>query len=176
MGQRAGAVGERALAGRPAAAEACARIGGRQDDPGRRWIPALAYDRPSWQILYATCAKLYNYPDASGAAGIADHPRGRARPAAVSLDGLRDTFTIRPGLPLLATVGRAGDRADVPPRHRTRHLAAVAAGPAAPAYFADIVGAGAFEQGAPATSPASAASGDRLTIRLTHPAPTCRCA
>jgi ABC-type oligopeptide transport system substrate-binding subunit len=31
--------------------------------------PALAYFPHSWMIGYATCAKLFNYPDATGAAG-----------------------------------------------------------------------------------------------------------
>ena len=31
--------------------------------------PALAYAGPSWMIEWATCAKLFNYPDAAGAAG-----------------------------------------------------------------------------------------------------------
>ena len=31
--------------------------------------PALAYGAASWMVEYATCAKLFNNPDASGAAG-----------------------------------------------------------------------------------------------------------
>ena len=31
--------------------------------------PALAYSGRSWLLEYATCAKLFNYPDAPGAAG-----------------------------------------------------------------------------------------------------------
>ena len=31
--------------------------------------PALAYSSWSWPVGYATCAKLFNYPDRSGAAG-----------------------------------------------------------------------------------------------------------
>ena len=31
--------------------------------------PALAYAGRSWPIEFATCAKLFNYPDAPGAAG-----------------------------------------------------------------------------------------------------------
>ncbi len=60
--------------------------------------PGLAYNSgDSWMILDATCARLYSYPDASGAQGshlIAEVARGLP---AVSADGLRYTFTIRPG-------------------------------------------------------------------------------
>ena len=31
--------------------------------------PALAYGAVAWQLLYATCAKLLNYPDKAGPAG-----------------------------------------------------------------------------------------------------------
>ena len=31
--------------------------------------PALAYTDLSWPLEYATCAKLFNYPDTAGAAG-----------------------------------------------------------------------------------------------------------
>ncbi len=31
--------------------------------------PALAYYVPSWEIEYATCLKLLNYPDANGPKG-----------------------------------------------------------------------------------------------------------
>ena len=31
--------------------------------------PALAYATGSWQLLYATCAKLLNYPDRPGSQG-----------------------------------------------------------------------------------------------------------
>ena len=40
--------------------------------------PALAYAGPSWQLLYATCAKLLNYPDKAGPAGLAADARGGA--------------------------------------------------------------------------------------------------
>ena len=35
--------------------------------------PALAYYQTSWQVEYATCVKLLNYPDVSGNAGKVLH-------------------------------------------------------------------------------------------------------
>ena len=58
--------------------------------------PALAYLPPSWQLLYATCAKLLNYPDRAGPAGSRLIPE-----VAQSLPAARPTaevhFTIRAG-------------------------------------------------------------------------------
>ena len=64
-----------------------------KDDPGPP-DPALS---GAWQILSATCAKLYNYPDASGAAASRIIPEVARGMPTVSRDGLRYTFTIRPG-------------------------------------------------------------------------------
>ena len=51
------------------------RLGGLLDvDPVD---PAIAYLPGAWQIEYATCAKLFNYPDAVGRGGDAARPRGR---------------------------------------------------------------------------------------------------
>jgi DNA-binding SARP family transcriptional activator/ABC-type oligopeptide transport system substrate-binding subunit/DNA-binding beta-propeller fold protein YncE len=134
--------------------------------------PGLAYYPPSWMILDATCAKLYSYPDASGAQGsrlIAEVARGLP---AVSADRLRYTFTIRPGFrfspPSNAPV-TAGSF-----RHALERSAAPkwenGTSPNLPGfYFADIVGAAAYRAGNTDHIAGITASGDKLTIRLTHP-------
>ena len=55
----------RRAAARPVAAR-CGSISAADVDS---MDPALAYDPLSWQLLYATCAKLLNYPDKAGLAG-----------------------------------------------------------------------------------------------------------
>jgi peptide/nickel transport system substrate-binding protein len=57
--------------------------------------PALVYDPWSWEIGYATCAKLFNYPDAEGGAGTRVVPEVVDR-FTVSEDGRTYTFALRP--------------------------------------------------------------------------------
>jgi YVTN family beta-propeller protein len=59
--------------------------------------PALAYDGASWQILYSTCAKLLNYPDERGTAGVQLVPELAESLPRVSDGGRTYTFTIRRG-------------------------------------------------------------------------------
>ena len=59
--------------------------------------PGMAYTPVGVKILDATCAKLYSYPDASGAEGARLIPEVASGPPAVSADGLRYTFIVRPG-------------------------------------------------------------------------------
>jgi ABC-type oligopeptide transport system substrate-binding subunit len=59
--------------------------------------PALAYDAPGWQIESATCAKLLNFPDRTGSAGLRLVPEVAARFPTVSSDGRTYRFTIRHG-------------------------------------------------------------------------------
>ena len=57
--------------------------------------PALAYYQPSWQILYASCAMLLNYPDAPAPTGSRLEPELAAGFPTVSDAGKTYTFTIR---------------------------------------------------------------------------------
>jgi ABC-type transport system substrate-binding protein/Ca2+-binding RTX toxin-like protein len=59
--------------------------------------PAMSFFIPAWQIEYATCAKLVNYPDAGGPEGGRLQPEVAAGMPTVSADGLIYTFTIRTG-------------------------------------------------------------------------------
>ena len=75
--------------------------------------PAVSYFRPSWQVLYATCAQLLNYPDASGPAGETADTGGRAV-AAGRLGGSQDLPIHDPQrLSLLAAIESGGHRTDV---------------------------------------------------------------
>ena len=59
--------------------------------------PALAYYQSSWQIEYATCVKLLNYPDKPAPAGYALQPEAASGMPQVSSDGLTYTFTVPAG-------------------------------------------------------------------------------
>src|SRR3954471_23575163 len=59
--------------------------------------PALATSREAWELEYATCAKLVDYPPRSGVAGARLVPEvARALPE-VSTDRLTYTFRLRNG-------------------------------------------------------------------------------
>ncbi len=58
--------------------------------------PALAYYQSTWQIEYATCVKLTNYPDLPGDAGRVIQPEAASGMPTVSPDGLTYTYTCRP--------------------------------------------------------------------------------
>src|SRR5262245_44344308 len=60
--------------------------------------PALSYLSTGWQLEYATCAKLMNYPDVGGPAGAVVQPEVADGFPVVSADGRTYTFTIRSGL------------------------------------------------------------------------------
>jgi peptide/nickel transport system substrate-binding protein len=57
--------------------------------------PAFAYQQPSWQLEYATCAKLVNYPDGPWAPDQVPEPEVAAGPPDISADGLTYTFKIQ---------------------------------------------------------------------------------
>ena len=57
--------------------------------------PAVAYITSAWQVEYATCAKLLNYPDAPNPEGSRLVPEIAAGMPTVSEDGLTYTFHIR---------------------------------------------------------------------------------
>ena len=59
--------------------------------------PAIANTLPSWTIMYATCAGLFNYPDRPAPAGSRLEPEIAAALPVRSADGKTYTFTIRRG-------------------------------------------------------------------------------
>src|SRR3954452_12229125 len=59
--------------------------------------PALAYYTPSWNIEYATCAKLLNYPDKAGIPGATLQPEVAESMPTLSNGDKTYTFTVRDG-------------------------------------------------------------------------------
>jgi YVTN family beta-propeller protein len=131
--------------------------------------PALAYAPGSWQLLYATCAKLLNYPDRSGVAGEQLAPEvARALPTRAN-DGRTYTFVIRSGF-------RFSPPSDQPVTAQTfkytieRSLSRGMKGPVDD-EFTDIIGARAYMAGKAANISGVIVHGDALTIHLIAPAP-----
>ena len=126
--------------------------------------PARYADR---QINYATCAKLLNYPDASGPSGTRLVPEVAASLPRVSSDGRTYTFTIRSGF------------AFSPPRRervtaktfkyaieRSLHPRMGVVG----SLIHDLAGQAAYEAGTASHISGIVADGDTLTVRLVEPA------
>jgi ABC-type oligopeptide transport system substrate-binding subunit len=127
--------------------------------------PALAYSPWSWEIEYATCAKLFNYPDASGAAGTRLVPEVVER-YTVSPDGRTYTFALQQTY-RFHTGARVTARsfADALNRNAQPELESPAI-----AYLREIVGAQAVVDGkAQSISGVRVLDRYRLQIRLTKP-------
>jgi peptide/nickel transport system substrate-binding protein len=59
--------------------------------------PALSYLSTGWELQYATCLKLMNYPDANGPRGSVLRPEAAAAYPTVSTDGKTYDFDVRAG-------------------------------------------------------------------------------
>jgi YVTN family beta-propeller protein len=131
--------------------------------------PALAYFPLSSQLLYATCAKLLNYPDKAGPAGSQLVPEVAQSLPARSPDGKSYAFTIRKGFrfsppsnqPVTAQTFKDTIERTLNPRMRS---------PIA-SEFDDIVGARAYRAAKVAHIAGVSARGNTLAVRLTAPAP-----
>jgi YVTN family beta-propeller protein len=130
--------------------------------------PALAFAPLSEQVVYATCAKLLNYPDKAGPAGSQLTPEVAQALPTRSADGRDYTFKIRTGFrfsppfnePVTAqTFKHSIERALNPRTHSP--LAR---------YLADVVGAGEYMAGKAKDIAGILATGDTLRIRLIAPA------
>jgi YVTN family beta-propeller protein len=131
--------------------------------------PALAYSTLSWQLLYATCAKLLNYPDKSGPAGSRLVPEVAQSLPVISADGKTYTFTIREGFrfsppsnaPVTAQTFKDSIERSLSPRMKSPV-----------AYeFSDIVGARAYMAGKTPHISGVIARGNTLAIKLVTPEP-----
>jgi ABC-type oligopeptide transport system substrate-binding subunit len=127
--------------------------------------PPLAYTSWSWTIGYATCAKLFNYPDAAGAAGTRLVPEVVDR-FTVSKDRrtytftLKETFRFHTGARVTAQSFADAFNRDVQPK---------LASPAT-SYMREIVGAAAVIEGkAMSITGIRVLDRYRLQIRLTKP-------
>jgi ABC-type oligopeptide transport system substrate-binding subunit len=115
--------------------------------------PAVNYDTDGVQLLFATCARLFTYPDSSHLAGSMLDPEVSDGLPTVSADGRTYVFRIAPGFRFSngAPVGAADVaytiRRDLDPRMHS---------PSVP-FLRDLVAYG--------------ADGDTLTLKLRHAAP-----
>jgi len=164
-GQRASMGVQAAPRGSSPNAAATARITVKSD-PGPL-DPALALGPQAYQLEYATCAKLVNYPDHAAPAGSRLVPEVARSLPIRSPDGKSYTFPIRPGF-------RFSPPSNELVTAQTFKLA-IERGLKLPAGLwgrADgIVGARAFAAGTATHVVGIIASGDRLTFRLTAPDP-----
>jgi ABC-type oligopeptide transport system substrate-binding subunit len=127
--------------------------------------PALAYTPWSWPLEFATCAKLFNLPDAAGAEGTRVIPEVVDR-YTVSLDRktytfeLKKTFRFHTGAPVTARSFADAFNRDADPKMRSPAVT----------YMHEIVGADAVIAGKATTiSGVRVLAPYRLRIRLTKP-------
>jgi ABC-type transport system substrate-binding protein len=121
------------------------------------------------QVLYATCAKLLNYPDASGSAGAQLRPEIAAAMPTVSPDGRTYTFRIRRGFGFSPPSHEAVTAETF--RHTIeRQIATSPKDVGLDPYVADIVGAKAFYAGRTPHVAGLSVHGKRLSITLIEPA------
>jgi ABC-type oligopeptide transport system substrate-binding subunit len=130
--------------------------------------PQLTYYVPSWEMQYATACKLMNYPDKEAPAGGEVQPEVAAGLPVVSKDGKTYTFTVRPGYRFsngqavtAANFKMAIDRLSQPKLASSTSF-----------LGSDIiVGMQDVLDGKATSVSGVVAKGNKLTIRLTHPAP-----
>jgi peptide/nickel transport system substrate-binding protein len=130
--------------------------------------PPLAGFPPVYQILYATCAKLLNYPDKPGLAGSRLIPEVAKALPTRSADGKTYTFTIRPGFrfsppsnqPVTVQTVKDTIERTLSPRMKSGY------GP----EFSDIVGATAYLAGKAPHISGIVVRGSQLAIHLLAPA------
>jgi YVTN family beta-propeller protein len=135
-------------------------------DPALLW----SYGPQAWQLEFATCAKLLNYPDRPASQGTRLVPEVASAQPSVSRDGRTYTFTLRPGFRFSPpsnqpVTARAFQRA-------IERFVNSRTGAATASDMADLVGYRAYRAGRSAHIAGLAATASRLTIRLVHAAPS----
>ncbi|MFL5799235.1 MAG: BTAD domain-containing putative transcriptional regulator [Actinomycetota bacterium] len=131
--------------------------------------PALDTTWLAFQVEYATCAKLLNYPDRTGTRGAHLHPEVAASMPALSTNRRTYTFTVRPGYrfsppsnqPVTAETFRYSIERALSPRMPRR-----APGPLS---IGDIAGETVFRAGEAEHISGISARGDTLAITLVRP-------
>ena len=130
--------------------------------------PAIGYAGRTWMLEFATCAKLYTYPDKPAPNGSITIPEVATGPPKVSADGktqtiqLRRTFRFNTGQPVTAANFVAAFNRDANPKLNSP----------ATNYLHEIVGADAVIAGrAQAVSGVKALSTYTMQIRTTQPLP-----
>jgi peptide/nickel transport system substrate-binding protein len=131
--------------------------------------PASAYTTVSWQLEFATCAKLVNYPDAAWSAAQQPEPEIANGPPTVSADGKTYTFKLHADF-RFSSKAKEEVTAESFVRALERSLAPGADSPVI-AFAQDIVGVAEFHAGqASSISGFTATKKHELTIRLVRPA------
>jgi ABC-type oligopeptide transport system substrate-binding subunit len=131
--------------------------------------PQLAYLTTAWGLEYATAAKLFNYPDKTGAAGNRLVPEVASR-YRVSRDGRTWTFTIRKGFRFSdGSAVTAESFAYAIDRVANHDLASPGAAFITDPNGTNIVGARAVNDGRARHVRGVVARGNHLVIRLTRP-------
>ena len=138
--------------------------------------PAVENTIDAGPIEYAICSTLVNYPDEQGPAGLQLVPDAARWAPTVSDGGRVYTFEIRRGLrfsppsnePVTAATFRYTIERSLSPRIAKTFSGGI---PPGAQELSDVVGAGAYMAGKSRHIAGITARGNRLTIRLTHPAP-----
>ncbi len=126
--------------------------------------PSLAYGSISWQLEYETALKLYDYPDMPAPDGAHLVPDAAAGFPAVSPDGKTYTIKVKPARFSDGSPVRAANFAFA----INRALSPVMQSPGAP-FLLNVEGAQAVIDGTALVASGVRASGDTLTITLSHP-------
>jgi peptide/nickel transport system substrate-binding protein len=129
--------------------------------------PAVAYGTTSWQIEYATCAKLLNYPDAPAPEGTHLVPEIAAAMPTISPDGRTYSFQIRSDFafsPPASGVVTAQSMKDTFERTLHPNLQSPAF-----QFLHNIVGATEYHNGQAQEITGIQAQGSTLTIELIEP-------
>jgi peptide/nickel transport system substrate-binding protein len=128
--------------------------------------PALAYFTDSWQLEFATTARLYTYPDKAGAEGATVIPEVAAGFPVVSKDGktytikLKSTYKFQTGAPVNASSFVLAFNRDANPKMQSP----------ATSYMNEFVGASAVIDGKASTiSGIKALNATTLQIKTTQP-------
>jgi DNA-binding SARP family transcriptional activator/ABC-type oligopeptide transport system substrate-binding subunit len=138
--------------------------------------PALSTDPGAYQIEFATCAKLLNYPDEPPPEGWQLRPEVAAAMPTLSGDRRTYTFRIRPGYrfsppsnePVTAETFRYSIERALSPRLAE---GPVVPNPPGPHVIDDIEGERAFLDGTASHISGLRAGGDTLSITLIRPSP-----
>ena len=148
-----------------------ARFFAHEGQLGQGDEPALNTDPGAYQIAFATCAKLLNYPDQPAPEGWQLQPEIAAAMPTVSPDGRTYTFTVRSGYrfspPFDESVTAETFRFSI-----ERALSpGLAQDPPGPHFIRDIEGEQAFRLGEAEHISGLRAKGDALSITLVRPSP-----
>jgi class 3 adenylate cyclase/ABC-type transport system substrate-binding protein len=132
--------------------------------------PALNWNYRAFQIDYATCANLLNYPDKAGAAATLQPEVATSVPTPTN-HGRTYTFTVRSGYefsppvdkPLTAETFRSSIERALSPKLGDFQPASF--------YVSDIAGEAAYRAGKANSIDGLRVHGDQMSITLTHPSP-----